>query len=223
MKKSLFSIPLQDLSSRFDDLDEEGFEANAILLANQFAEDFELKKHDDWFMGQALAQFIDVTNPVQAIAKNPRLQGIWILLKYCKRSLLVRKQLDNPNYSSLVPLIPSVYKKYHDKPYSSWSKRDLEILLSDELFKAITYIPDFDIAKEINKYLGIALKGKSAESTYNLYFPKDSRLYHSPKLFGYMVCQTWCAHPTNRTKYMILDPSDWDSMPAPLISQNLRI
>ena len=220
MKKSLFSIPLQDLSSRYDDLDEEGFEANAILLANQFAEDFELKKHDDWFMGQALAQFIDVTNPVKAIISNPRLQGIWILFKYCKRSLLVRRQLDNPNYSSLVPLIPSVYKKYHDKPYSSWSKRDLEFLLPDELFKAMTY-PKFLPVSLAEREL--ALKGKSAESTYNLYFPKDSGMYGIPKLFQHMLCQTWCAHPVNRTKYMILDPSDWDNMPAPLISQNLGI
>lgn len=222
MKKSLFSIPLQDLSSRYDDLDEEGFEANAILLANQFATDFELKKHDDWFMGQALAQFIDVANPVKAIASNPRLQGIWILFKYCTRSLLVKKQTDDPNYSSLVPLIPSVYKKYHGKNYSSWSEKDLEILLPDELFKAMTYRLVLD-ASDIMAFRGTALKGKSAESTYNLYFPKESKLFGTPKLFQHMVCQTWCAHPLNRTKYMILDPSNWDNMPAPLISDNLGL
>lgn len=33
-----------------------------------------------------------------------------------------------------------------------------------------------------------------------------------------MLLQTWLAHPSTRTKYMILDPTNLDSMPEPLES-----
>jgi hypothetical protein len=36
-----------------------------------------------------------------------------------------------------------------------------------------------------------------------------------------MLTQIWCAHPENRTKYMVLCPYAWDCIPPPLISNNI--
>ena len=32
-----------------------------------------------------------------------------------------------------------------------------------------------------------------------------------------MMTQIWCAHPSNRGPDQVLDPSDWDHMPSPLL------
>lgn len=32
-----------------------------------------------------------------------------------------------------------------------------------------------------------------------------------------MLAQIWVAHPDNRTKYMVLDPLNWDRVPPALI------
>jgi hypothetical protein len=45
----------------------------------------------------------------------------------------------------------------------------------------------------------------------------NSQIHSLPKLVQIMVCQTWCAHPNNRTQYMVLNPLDWDNLPEPLI------
>jgi hypothetical protein len=43
----------------------------------------------------------------------------------------------------------------------------------------------------------------------------------TPDLAQVMLTQIWCAHPENRTKYMILCTHAWDHIPAPLISNNI--
>jgi hypothetical protein len=44
-----------------------------------------------------------------------------------------------------------------------------------------------------------------------------------PELAQVMLAQIWCAHPENRTKYMILDFKNWDQMPEPLITTEIFI
>jgi hypothetical protein len=36
-----------------------------------------------------------------------------------------------------------------------------------------------------------------------------------------MLSQIWVAHPENRTKYMVLDPLNWDRVPPPLIETDI--
>lgn len=185
-------------------------------LAERFAEDFKLKRNAEWFIPAGLALFIDIPYKLllPSIQRDSRLLAIWILFKYCRRGYLVPKQTDPRyiNYNSLVPLIMSVYKRYEDKPYSSWSLLEAEILNTKDLYEAMTFKPpkldylDRSTNRDPVTSYGIRINGLTA-----------------PALAHIMLGQTWCAHPTNRTKYMILDPSDWDNMPAPLISQNLGI
>ena len=58
-------------------------------------------------------------------------------------------------------------------------------------------------------------------STYGLYKLGQTELGTLNKLAQMMKCQTWAAHPTNRTKYMVLDPMQWDLMPPSLINISL--
>lgn len=68
---------------------------------------------------------------------------------------------------------------------------------------------------------------KSAISTYGIYGLskqlEDGRtgLGSLPQLTRIMLLQTWCAHPSVRSKYSILDPNDWDNMPDPLIEEDV--
>ena len=41
------------------------------------------------------------------------------------------------------------------------------------------------------------------------------------KLIIAIMLQIWIAHPTRRTKYMILDPMNWDNTPEPIIDDSI--
>lgn len=211
---------------RFFPLGENTSEITALV--NKFAEDFNLKKEVEWFIPQGLSKFVDVPvyQLLAALPKDKLLGSLWLLFKYCTRGLLVPKQIDARyvNYSSLVPLIPSAYKKFHDKAYSSWDRGTFKTLVPTDLYQAATAeYPDIDArtllaARTEALTIKTTKNIRNAETTYALYFPKDSELHKLPKLAQIMLCQTWCAHPVNRSRYMILDPRDWDKMPESLIS-----
>lgn len=50
---------------------------------------------------------------------------------------------------------------------------------------------------------------------------KGTELGHVPKLVGTMLTQIWVAHPSLRNQYLVLDPYNWDDIPAPLVSTEI--
>jgi hypothetical protein len=62
---------------------------------------------------------------------------------------------------------------------------------------------------------------KNAESTWSLNGISDTELGHLPKLTQSIMTQIWLAHPSHRSNLMILDPTNWDHMPEPLIATNI--
>jgi len=56
---------------------------------------------------------------------------------------------------------------------------------------------------------------------HKLFAIQDTELGHLPEKAQAMATQIWCAHPENRTKYMILDPKQWDAVPPPLIAPTI--
>jgi hypothetical protein len=62
---------------------------------------------------------------------------------------------------------------------------------------------------------------RKPETTYKLYSIQDTQIGKLPLLAQTMLTQTWCAHPVNRTKYMILDPLNWDRLPTPLVTEDI--
>lgn len=140
----------------------------------------------------------------------------------------------NQQYKSpinpLVPIILAGFKKYQGINYCDWSPVGLETLLDPELGKLVgVTVPEVSHS-DILALRNTAITDKSGAranipnnpaTCTKLNHLGDTAIGHLPKLAKYMVLQTWAAHPTNRSEYMILDPNDWDNTPAPLVSKDI--
>lgn len=163
------------------------------------------------------------------LKENP---ALWILAVHASRSAFVTKQTLQPNYCALVPLLLSAFKRYADIPYSSWTNLAgivennlLTTMLSanDECWAELRNLSRSELVDLREKLLtvqsGIS-KGirKDPVSTAFVYPYSSNPLYPMNFIGRVMAIQIWCAHPSIRNKYMILDPNDWDSIPEPIIS-----
>lgn len=223
-----------------------GSDPDYIELIEDFASKYRLSAGADWFWGQAVARFA-----MLPLAKNENglysakalvinhirddsvLKALLILAKYPKRSSLVDKQTEAKvrNYCSLVPLVMSAFKKINNIGYAAWDPSEINGIVEPNLCAAMSLpsLPEVSRDEVIEtRELALTPKtGKSAGvmrsplSTYSLYIPADSPLYDLPTLAKIMMCQTWCAHPNNRTNLMVLNPLEWDDMPEPLIETNI--
>jgi hypothetical protein len=128
-------------------------------------------------------------------------------------------------YCTLVPLIMYAHKLYHGVDYARWERESLHFVVNESLCEAmLTETPQLDTERLLElRAIGLMQAGKqrSAVTTYSLYHLGDTELADCNGLVKIMLCQTWAAHPSNRTKYMILDPMNWDKMPTPLIDVNI--
>jgi hypothetical protein len=209
---------------------------------NLYAEDNKLNRFESWMLPQLVANFgrwsvtrdpsgtIDVLATLKYNCTDPKQQELWKLTRI-KRSLLVTKQIANPKYSTLTPLILAGIKLYQGISYSDWQGlRDLNWILEPELMTAID-VNYADLGSE--RLLEIRHQGltqrsgtkagqlKPAESTWSLTGIQATEIGHLPKLTQTMLCQIWLAHPKHRDPYMILDPKNWDNMPQPLIQYDV--
>jgi len=64
---------------------------------------------------------------------------------------------------------------------------------------------------------------KNPATTHALSGVTDPDFKVMPGLLQAMLVQIWMAHPDNRTKYMILDPNNWDKMPASIIDREVEV
>jgi hypothetical protein len=147
-----------------------------------------------------------------------------------KRSALVYSLAKCPEYAANIPLILSGYKKFAGINYTQWDETTLEQALPQSILDSMGF-PLADLEKRLKKYC----KEQNSELTFNTL--NDCRRYirsklpstavHNPalsktpykdypKMFAYLDLQLWCANPSVRNKYMILDPNDLDNMPEPL-------
>lgn len=160
--------------------------------------------------------------------KSARIMGIYRFLMLDKRSeYLLGKQSTGEfkKYSSLVPLILYAHKLYNGVDYSQWERESLQRVVNPLLCEAmLTEVPELTTSRLLElRAIGLIQAGKSRppNSAYNLNGLKPTELGHTNNLVKTMLCQTWVAHPTNRTKYMILDPLNWDRMPAALVNVDI--
>ena len=167
---------------------------------------------------------------VRAHFNTPEMMGIYRFLMLDSRSSYLTKQYtgDAKSYCSLVPLILSAFKRVHGIPYRAWKRDELHYVVNSDLAAAMLY--EYDNTLDSDQLLqlrdqGLVWKsgpnvGKSRNPlyTHTLYGLKDTLLDDVPDLVQVMLTQIWCAHPENRTKYMVLDPNDWDRIPLALIN-----
>lgn len=168
--------------------------------------------------------------------------GIYRFIMYNSRGEYLQKQTQAPSkqFCGLVPLILYAHKLYNNVPYSNWCRETLHYVVHKSLCDAMlweggegTSSNNFygwgsealcelqNLALMQNNSKTGVMESRSPTTTYSLYRLGDSVLADTPTLAQIMVLQTWCAHPTNRSKYMVLDPKSWDAMPPPLVSNVL--
>lgn len=159
--------------------------------------------------------------------KSERDMGIYRFLMMDGRSEYLEKMGagDAKKYCTLVPLIMYAHKLYNNVDYSRWERETLHYVVNEALCEAmLTETPQLTQERLLElRNIGLMQAGKarSATSTYSLYRLGDTELSECSTLVKIMLCQTWAAHPSNRTKYMILDPMNWDKMPVPLVDANI--
>ncbi len=155
--------------------------------------------------------------------KSERDMGLYRFLMMDGRSNYLEKMGtgEGKKYCTLVPLIMYAHKLYNSVEYSRWERETLHYVVNESLCEAmLTETPELTTERLLElRNIGLMQAGKqrSATSTYSLYRLGDTELAECNTLVKIMLCQTWAAHPSNRTKYMILDPMNWDKMPTPLI------
>ena len=168
------------------------------------------------------------------IKQSDALVGMYVLCKHASRSMLIKGQtdVDNRNFCSLVPLVMSAFKKHSGIAYSTWDPTEVFLVTDTALADAMCVGTLPEMTKdEIRVARDSALTPRSGTkagiprsplTTYTLYVTKDyPELLALPPLARVMMCQTWCAHPSNRTEYMITNPLRWDEMPEPLVTGNI--
>jgi hypothetical protein len=158
--------------------------------------------------------------------------GLYQFLMLDSRSSYISGQYkgEGRTYCSLVPLILYAFKLNKGIKYSQWDRNTIRSVVNDSLANAmLCEIPD--ITREeilLARDQGLTYKTgdkkdtlRNPISTYKLYDTTGTKLHKLPELAQTMLAQIWCAHPQNRTKYMVLDPKSWDNIPAPLISADI--
>jgi hypothetical protein len=159
-------------------------------------------------------------------------RGLWLWTQLDTRSLWLQAQYKDPDrqWCALVPTIMYAFKSLHRVPYSRWSRQNLHWVVNKNLCDAMLCdmpIIARDELLEIREY-GLKVKtgakageARKPETSYKLWGINDSRVRELPELAQVMLAQLWCAHPENRTKYMILDPKNWDEIPQALVDQEI--
>jgi hypothetical protein len=173
--------------------------------------------------------------------KTPEMMGLYRFLMLDTRSSYLKKQYtgDARNYCALVPLVLSAFKRYHNIPYSAWARDEIRWVVNPDLCEAMLYeIPedteDFSFS-DTEKLLELREHGLTWKSGKNIGEAKNPLYTHSlsgmhktefkdvPDLAQVMLTQIWCAHPENRTKYMVLNCENWDCIPLCLINNNVFV
>jgi len=204
-----------------------------------------LAQHSSWIFPQLLAHIGQMRlyktdsghyHPLAFLDRNlgsdPQLQGMWRVMTRVKRSELIKPQNtpQNAQYSALVPLILAAVRQYQGVPYSSWSRDGLGSICETNLAEAMLVEPESVPKLDVTEILELRLLGLTTSTTgvvanpvskYALTGLGTTALGHLPTYAKTMICQTWVAHPTLRTQYMVLDPVNWDTVPQPLITQEV--
>lgn len=157
-------------------------------------------------------------------------RGLYLFLMLDTRSSYLSTQYKGVSkpYSSLVPLILYAVRLVKGVPYTAWGRDELSYVVNVGLCEAMLFTTDqWPSTEEImaGRDQGLTVStGKTAGtvrspvSTYKLYATANTCFQGMPRDAQVMLAQIWVAHPDNRTKYMVLDPKDWDNMPPPLVS-----
>ena len=248
MSYFLDEIPAIVTYSKFKkDIREYPFSSYATVIPSELdslAKQHDIAKHSSWMIPQMLSLFGQFRvvrdaegkcSPLKTLQKNigedTHLIGIWRVAVKLTRGILVSKQIDEPQHSMLVPLILAGIKRDQGINYSEWSAEGLSNIVHPKLYQALTAegIPTLNCKRLLEiREIGLTVasgpkKGTVANPTakWSLTGIGNTELGNLPSLVTTMLTQTWVAHPSLRTDLMVLDPTNWDNVPAPLIASDI--
>ena len=228
-------------------LDFSGTEGLNVEGWETWCESMNLSHLHTWLLPQLVAYYgswtlvkngdqIDCLATIKANCPDPKSRAFYMLSRI-KRSLLLATQTKTPDYATLTPLIMMGQKRMKGVNYESWKdSTGLQYILEPRLFSAMILAPeDLEICTSLGsdrlreiQVQGLTTKSgktagtmKPAKSTWSLTGIQDTEIGHLPKLTQTIITQCWLAHPELRTSYMILDLENWDSMPKPLVSNEI--
>jgi hypothetical protein len=228
-------------------LDFSGTEGLNTVGWETWSESINLSHLHTWLLPQLVAWYgnwtlvyngtaIDCLATIKHNCPDPKSRAFYMLSRI-KRSLLLATQTKSPDYATLTPLIMMGLKRMKGVNYESWkSSTGLQYILEPRLFDAMILAPeDLEVCAGLgsDRLLEIQVQGlttksgktagsmKPAKSTWSLTGIQDTEIGHLPKLTQTIITQCWLAHPELRTPYMILDLENWDSMPQPLVSNEI--
>ena len=156
-------------------------------------------------------------------------KGLWAFLMLDSRSCYLSTQYKGSSkpYSTLVPLILYAVRLVRGEAYTAWDPAELRSVVNHELAEAMLFTTDqWPTRDELieGREQGLTIgsgkdmgKKRSPISTFKLYATSGTCYQGMPACLQVMLAQIWVAHPDNRTKYMVLDPTNWDRVPPPLI------
>jgi len=162
------------------------------------------------------------------------LKGLYRFLMLDARSSYLKTQYKGTNkeYCALVPLVLYAHKLVHGVNYSEWDPGQIGFVINPQLTEAMCYEHEPFTSDQLlhERHEGLTVRSGANEGTqwspvwkHRLSGPqlKEGILKDTPYLAQVMLTQIWCAHPDNRSAYMILDPMNWDKVPVTLVSKEV--
>lgn len=146
-------------------------------------------------------------------------------LSRVRRSCFISNQTEDPTYASYTPLILLGQRLYNQVDYSSFeTATDIQILLEpylDEIVQSANKVP-LPTAERLLEIRDIGLiqagESRHPKACFKLNGLRGTE-FEEHKALATMVTQCWLAYPGVRVAHtMLLDPYDWDNIPAPLTS-----
>lgn len=166
------------------------------------------------------------------VFNDRRGKGLHYFLMHDSRSKYLETQYKGPakNFSALVPLILYPYKLIKGIPYSHWAREEIPAIVNSKLAMAMLYNEEPPTLEDILKSRDIGLsvktgdkKGQVRDPSYTFKLYGSTPISHLPDFVQVMYSQIWVAHPSNRTKYMVLDPRNWDKIPECIIPSEVLV
>lgn len=223
------------------DLEETKVEVSTVVC-DKFITDNGLNLAHAWYPYQLISAFgewkavqnvegkYDALATLTANISDPHNFGLWRLALNPLSSLFAKAPKGFRQYNSpinpLVPVILAGFKQSQNIAYSDWAKEGLEWLVPAQLLQAmLCSVPQLSVSERLelrntavtDKTGPRAGKLNDVATCIKLNHLTGSAIDHLPKLSKYMILQTWCGHPSNWNKYSIVDPSNWDTKPDPLV------
>lgn len=220
--------------------------AGQLALRTDFVEAYGLIEYPQVYMPQIVTMLARMTlkrnsngliNGLQFRNENfntESLKGLYRFLMLDARSSYLKTQYKGTNkeYCALVPTIMYAHKLVHGVKYSEWDPTQIGFVVNGQLTEAMLYEHEPFTNDQLlhERKEGLTIRSGANEGTqyspvwkHRLSGPqlKEGILKDAPYLAQVMLTQIWCAHPDNRSAYMILDPLNWDKVPPPLVSKDV--